>query len=142
MLEFGGSFYCGIEMGKKQGRPTKWSPEVEARALWYVREGWKTEGDAIPSVCGLAVVLGLNKCTLEDWRTHDNKNFSGILAELLMTQERVLLNQGLLGNYNSNLTKLVLGKHGYHDRVEQEVPATKSIGKIEIEVVGGKAKSS
>jgi hypothetical protein len=29
------------------------------------------------------------------------------------------LNNGLNSKFNSNITKLVLGKHGYHDRAQQ-----------------------
>ena len=31
----------------------------------------------------------------------------------------MLVGNGITGTYNSNITKLVLGKHGYHDRAQQ-----------------------
>jgi len=35
-------------------------------------------------------------------------------------QEQILLKNGLNNKFNSNITKLVLGKHGYHDRPQQD----------------------
>lgn len=32
----------------------------------------------------------------------------------------MLLKNGLNNTFNSNITKLVLGKHGYHDRAQPE----------------------
>ena len=36
-------------------------------------------------------------------------------------QRLVLLNKGLTGEFNSNITKLVLGKHGFHDKREVDL---------------------
>jgi hypothetical protein len=36
-------------------------------------------------------------------------------------QESKLLNEGLKGNFNATITKLILTKHGYSDRIEQEL---------------------
>jgi len=45
--------------------------------------------------------------------------FSHILDNINKKQEQVLLKNGLNNQFNSNITKLVLGKHGYHDRAQQ-----------------------
>jgi hypothetical protein len=34
----------------------------------------------------------------------------------LSTQERILVSKGLKGEFNSNIAKLALGKHGYTDK--------------------------
>lgn len=39
-----------------------------------------------------------------------------ILERIGATQEVVLLNGGLTGEMNSNIVKLVLGKHGYNEK--------------------------
>jgi hypothetical protein len=43
-----------------------------------------------------------------------------MLKQLITRQRTVLLNNGLNGKFNSQITKLVLSKHGYHDRPQQE----------------------
>ena len=70
-----------------------------------------------PVSAGLALVLGLSRETLRLWsKDEDKKEFFGILERINQKQECVLLDNGLNGTFNSNITKLVLGKHGYHDR--------------------------
>jgi hypothetical protein len=65
-------------------------------------------------------VLGLCRETLRLWsKDEDKKEFLGILDRINQKQECVLLNHGLDGTFNSTITKLVLGKHGYHDRPQQ-----------------------
>lgn len=100
------------------GRPTKYSEEVVKQAVDYIEGGYKDAGDVIPSVVGLAIHLNRGKSTLYDWANDETKNFSDILAYCLDAQERTLLNGGLAGTLNSNITKLALGKHGYHDKHE------------------------
>ena len=102
------------------GRPTKYSQEIMVKSLDYM-ERFDTEyGDEIPSVGGLAVALGVCRDTLYDWSRQDEKSeFSYMLKRLNTLQRTVLLNNGLNGKFNSQITKLVLGKHGYHDRAQQ-----------------------
>jgi hypothetical protein len=47
------------------------------------------------------------------------KSFSDILDNVNKKQEQVLLKNGLTNQFNSNITKFVLGKHGYQDRAQQ-----------------------
>ena len=66
-------------------------------------------------------MLGLSRETLRLWsKDEDKKEFLGILEAINQKQECVLLDNGLDGTFNSTITKLVLGKHGYHDRAQQE----------------------
>jgi len=37
---------------------------------------------------------------------------------LMAKQERMLANGGILGDYNTAITKLLMSKHGYSDKVE------------------------
>jgi len=103
----------------QQGRPPKYSKALEAKALVYVEGGWK-ERDAIPSHVGLSSLLDVRRETLYAWAKDEKKNFSNILAKCNAEQERVLLNMGLIGEYNSNIVKLVLGKHGYNEKPQEE----------------------
>lgn len=111
------------------GRPTKYTPELVKQAHEYV-ENYETHGHAIPSHGGLSLVLGITRTALYDWAKHeDKKEFSYILGVIMTTQELVLLNKGLMGEFNSNITKLALGKHGYHDKRDESLDLK---GKIEV----------
>jgi hypothetical protein len=102
------------------GRPTKYTPELLAKAHAYVDGGWVDEGDLIPSHAGLAVTIEVTRTTLYDWESDPDKvEFSNILAKCNITQERKLLNGGLGGEFNPAITKLALGKQGYSDKLDQ-----------------------
>ena len=101
-------------------RPTKYRQEIVEKAQHYL-DNYGEYGHKIPSTAGLALVLGLSRETLRLWsKDEDKKEFMGILEAINQKQECVLLDNGLDGTFNSTITKLVLGKHGYHDRPQQE----------------------
>ncbi len=101
----------------KEGRPTKYSKEMQALSDAYVEGGYIEAGQVIPSVAGLAIMLRVARETLYNWsREHDE--FLGTLEQLKMWQENALLNSGLDGTFNSTITKLVLTNHGYSDKPE------------------------
>ena len=79
-------------------------------------------GDPVPTVAGLACVLGVVRDTCYAWEKDENKpEFSDILKELAQKQERCLVRGGLTSEYNSAITKMMLTKHGYSDRVDSDV---------------------
>jgi len=103
------------------GRPTKYNQQILVDTREYL-ENYEQHGDAIPSIAGLSVVLGLPRQTIYDWaRQEEKEEFSDILQSILSTQEKVLINKGLKNEFNSNITKLALGKHGYSDKQETDV---------------------
>ncbi len=103
------------------GRPTKYSNDTLIVARDYLNH-YEKHGDQIPSIAGLAVILGVRRETLHVWAKEEGKEeFSNILGEILATQEKVLINKGLTGDFNPTIAKLVLGKHGYHDRQAQTI---------------------
>ena len=104
-------------------RPTKWNKELEEKARAYIHD-YEMYGDMIPSIEGMAVHLGLHRDTLYDWAKQKDKGFSDILRLTIQNQERTLLNKGLNNTFNSAITKLVLGKHGYHDKMEQDITSS------------------
>ena len=102
------------------GRPTKYNQEIVKKAQHYL-DNYEEHGHVIPSAAGLSLVLGLSRETLRLWsKDEDKKEFLGILDRINQKQECVLINNGLNGTFNSNIAKLVLGKHGYQDRQQQE----------------------
>lgn len=114
-------------MSEKQsnpvGRPTTSISEFEERcesARRYLMDGWKDVGDSIPSIAGLACYMGKNRDTIYQW-IKENTNFSDICKSILTLQENTLLNKGLEGTFNAQLTKLVLGKHGYSEKAEVDL---------------------
>lgn len=103
------------------GRPTKYSEETLKVAREYLKN-YARHGDKIPSIAGLSVLLGIRRETLHVWAKEEGKEeFSNILGEILSMQEKVLINKGLSGDFNPTIVKLVLGKHGYHEKRETEV---------------------
>lgn len=103
------------------GRPTHYSDEIVRRAKEYLAN-YESEGDVVPSVAGLAVCLGRSRTLLHDWAADEDKTeFKDILEQIGAKQERVTLNKALVGDFNSNIAKLLLGKHGYHDKVDSQL---------------------
>ena len=125
------------------GRPTKYNEEVLKVTKEYI-DNYADHGDMMPSVAGLAVLLGIRRETLHVWAKEEGKEiFSNMLGDLQAKQEQVLFNNGLNGTFNSTITKLALTKHGYHDKVDQESTG-KDGGPIEtkwtVEVVEAKGE--
>lgn len=103
------------------GRPTDYTPELLAKAHEYADGGWEVAGDAVPTVAGLACELGINRDTCYAWGKDAQKSeFSDILHKIAQTQERRLVNGGMFGEFNAPITKMMLTKHGYSDRIEQD----------------------
>jgi hypothetical protein len=106
-----------------RGRPTIYSEDLLQRSREYLTE-FRSEGDIIPSLAGLARCLKISRETVHDWKKDPEKaDFSDICVDILAEQERLLLSNGLTGEFNSTITKLVLSKHGYREAssVEHEV---------------------
>ena len=98
------------------GRPTKYNKEILEKSNYYL-ENFEEYGDKIPSIIGLSLVLDVSDETIQNWRKQkDKKEFFGILEKISKKQHQVLINKGLDGDFNANICKLVLGKHGYHDK--------------------------
>jgi hypothetical protein len=100
------------------GRPSKLTPEIIERANDYL-QNFEKYGDVIPSAAGLAVVCEVSEQTVYNWDSEAFPEFLGFLGKLKTKQQQVLLSKGLTGDFNSTITKLILTKHGYSDRVEQ-----------------------
>lgn len=103
------------------GRPSKYTDTLLKKARKYIDGQWEMEGDIIPSVAGLAVYLKISRETVHAWaRDEDKEQFSDMLGEMLAKQEKILLFGGLSNTFNATIAKLVLSKHGYSDKVEQD----------------------
>jgi hypothetical protein len=70
----------------------------------------------IPTIEGLAVYLHIHKDTINEW---DNTypEFSVVIGELKAKQVEMLIQNGLSGDYNSTIAKVLLAKHGYKEQI-------------------------
>lgn len=101
------------------GRPTKYTPELLVDAHAYIDDWEGSEEEIIPSHVGLADSLDITRKTLYEWAKEESKaEFCDILDKIQRRQEIILISKGLTKQFDSGLTKLVLGKHGYHDKVD------------------------
>jgi hypothetical protein len=105
-------------------RPTDYTPELVAKAWAYANGEWAEVGDPVPSVAGLACEIGVRRETCHAWAKDETKEFSNILSKIAETQERQLLRGGLSSTFNAPITKMMLSKHGYSDRIEQDVTSS------------------
>lgn len=111
--------FCGLNM--PAGRPSKYGPKMVEKARDYL-EHWKDLGDKIPSHIGLQQHCEIGNTTLYNWSHDEDKaEFREILDQILRVQQMELINNGLSGDFNSAITKLVLGKHGFHDKQDSTV---------------------
>ncbi len=112
------------------GRLTKYTGELVEKAYAYL-ENYEECGDEFPSHVGLALEIDVSRETLYAWAKDETKVFSDILDKCNSMQERILLNKGISGVFNSNITKLVLGKHGYHEKHDNNIEGGGIVLKIE-----------
>lgn len=125
------------------GRPTKYTHELLEKA-WHYVENYEEYGHAFPSDIGLASACGISDATLYSWAKDDDKpEFLEILEKVNRDQQFVAWNKGLRGEYNANLVKLLLGKHGFSDKQTLEGDPEKPLAVTEIvhRVVDPKNKS-
>lgn len=105
------------------GRPTNCTEEVIALAWGYI-DKFSEYGHAVPSVVGLCSVINRSRASVYLWAKDDTGGFSDILAKINEAQELVTFNKSLTGEYNATIAKLLLGKHGYHDKSDVSATVT------------------
>jgi hypothetical protein len=73
----------------------------------------------LPTIEGLALYLKIHKDTIYEWeKIHEE--FSDVIALLRAKQAEALINNGLSGDYNSTIAKVLLSKHGYKEEVKTD----------------------
>lgn len=97
-------------------RPTDYTKKLLAKADDYINNC----PDVIHSVVGLCIHIGIAKATAYRWASEGNAEFKDILDAVSELQEQKLVSNGLVGEFNSTITKLMLTKHGYTDKVETD----------------------
>lgn len=117
------------------GRPTEYSEEIVTKANQYLascKDEFENlvaqESDKyttykqvlkvkLPSIEGLALYLEIHRSTIYEWQK-TYPEFSDIIEKLQQQQAETLVNNGLSGNYNPTIAKVLLTKHGYTDKQE------------------------
>lgn len=74
----------------------------------------------VPSVSGLLKVLGRSQNWFYDWVKKDEYT-AWIFEQIKIAQEVKLIDKGLTGDFNPAITKMLLVRHGYADKVETDV---------------------
>ena len=68
--------------------------------------------------------INRSRSIVYEWRDKKLGEFSDILAQCMDNQHLELTNRGLKGDHNSAITKLMLTKHGYADKVDGTLGVT------------------
>lgn len=99
------------------GRPREYDAvKTVEKSLAYLEAPRSITGKVkIPTIEGLASYLKISKNTIYEWKKI-YPDFSDVIDELMLQQASSLIENGLDGAYNSTITKLMLGKHGYKDQ--------------------------
>jgi len=110
---------------KPVGRPTVYDQELYDQALDYLETYNTKHKDEFPSVVGLCRALNRARSLLYKWADPDSDcyhpEFKDILRTVMDIQQQELLNKGVNGGFNPTITKLILTKHGYHDKQDNYV---------------------
>lgn len=107
------------EQGKRPvGRPSKYDDAIQKIAEDYC-ENYTDYGDVVPTVVGLALAMDVATNTVYNWANENNPHFLRIFTRVEQLQHKGLVNGGLIGDFNPAITKMMLTKHGYSDKIEQ-----------------------
>lgn len=108
------------ETKRPVGRPCELNEQVIECAWMYLQGGWREQGNAVPSVAGLAFALGRSRNAVYEW-AKENDELNDILESIATAQEMLLIDGTLLGDFNAPFAKLLMTKHGYTDKTENTV---------------------
>lgn len=118
------------------GRPTEYKAEYIQKADEYlelnqdediqqlkqsgkISDAWDYKKKVrLPTIEGFAMFIGVSKKSLYEWEKKD-REFSHALDKIRTEQHNRLLNNGLSGDYNSTIAKLILSSnHGYKEKTD------------------------
>lgn len=71
----------------------------------------------LPQIAGLASFMKVGRNTIYEWMKV-YPDFRDTIEQLLTEQEEMLIEYGLNNRFNSTITKLLLGTHGYKDKTD------------------------
>lgn len=97
------------------GRPSGYDETMPLKIIEYIELSIKDK--QVPTTAGLGLHIGINKDTIFEWRKK-YEQFSDSYDLMMLFQENEVWQKALTGEYNSNISKLMLFNHGYTDKVE------------------------
>lgn len=97
------------------GRPRSYHPKYARRVLKYIK--YADDNNKLPSIAGLSLFLNCSRQTIYKWKG-ENEDFAEAVEFLMAVQEQTLLDKGLTGEWNTSISRLVLGtNHNYNDKI-------------------------
>jgi len=117
------------------GRPSEYKDEYNELVDDYLQDCIDSYDNGkrevkLPTVGGFALMIGVNKQTLYNWGA-EHPEFLDSLNKIVEEQQNRLINQGLAGNYNSTIAKLILSSnHGMSEKTENKTDITSGGDKI------------
>lgn len=85
----------------------------------------------LPTIEGFASFIGVSKKSLYNWRD-EHEEFLHALEKIEREQHRRLVNEGLAGNYNPTIAKLILSSN--HGMSEKQAIDHNHGGKIDFDI--------
>ena len=115
------------EDANKKGRPTDYDPKYIEEVDLYIADHKDERQDngkqtvRLPTRDGFAKRIGKPRQTIDNW-CKANPEFFDALEKIDIEQKERLVNEGLAGNYNSTIAKLILSaNHGMREKTEQDI---------------------
>ena len=79
----------------------------------------------IPTAVGLCAYINIGTSTIHVWDKDEEKvEFRAVLDKIKQVQHVIALNGGMTGVYSAPIVKLLLTKHGYSDKSEQDIKSS------------------
>jgi hypothetical protein len=106
----------------KFGRPSKLTVEVIAKAWEYLNNTTSiavNAGGLLPTKERLAYHLGVSRQTIDNWKD-SSPEFLDICNTMDLLQTDMLIQNGLVGRYTPAITAIMLSRHNYVKREEQD----------------------
>ena len=118
------------------GRPTDYTPEM----LELCRDYIDNCPDAVPIIVGLCKHINRSSSIVYKWaKDEDKTEFLDILDEIMDLQHLGLVNGGLKAEFSAPVTKMMMTKHGYSEKIDQTLSSPDGgpvQNKITVEIVG------
>lgn len=107
-------------VGNEGGHPSAYGARFLKLAKDYlVKYPEKPYEETIPTIEGLSIYTGVARSTLYNWiKDNDKQEFLDIYDQLMSLQGLLLTNNGVNGKFAAVITKLMLSKHGYIEKLE------------------------
>lgn len=100
--------------GKKETRPRAYYGRITCARAWRYLRNYERRGDPMPCKGGMAQELGCSVRAINNW-ADKYPAFRRVFDQMKAEQERLLLNNGLNGTWNSQICRQMLcSNFGYY----------------------------